>query len=100
MLQIGSKPGQRAFQAKQGGDTYLVLSQSDRMLYLYTTVETLLCPGITVFEEYADRPYFWSEDSGMMSILSEVCHSSFEHISDREDADMVLEGMEEFLEKL
>lgn len=64
------------------------------MLYLYVTVETLLCPGITTFEEYAAQPFFWSEDSGMMSILSEISRSSFANIVDREDADIVLESLE------
>lgn len=93
-MQIGSKPNEHVFIARQGGDTYLVVSFDECMLYLYKTVETLLCPGITVFEEYMERPYFWSEDTGMMSVLSEVSRRSFAHIEDADDAVDVLEDME------
>lgn len=93
-LQIGSKPGEQVFQARKGGDTYLVFSAEDRMLYLYTTVETMLCPSITAYEGEMNRPYFWAESTGMMSVLSEVSRCSFAHVEDVEDAKDVLEFME------
>lgn len=96
-MHIGSKPGESVFQGRQGGDTFLVLSPEERMLYLYTTVETMLCPSISAFEEEMEKPYFWAEATGMMYVLSEVSRSNFAHIEDVQDAEAVLEYMEENL---
>lgn len=88
------------FQAKQGGDTFLVFSPGDCMLYLYKTVETMLCPSITAFEADKDKPYFWSENTGMMYVLSEVSQRSFEDVKDVPDAEDILEDLEVYLESL
>jgi hypothetical protein len=99
-LHIGSKPNQTVYQAREGGDTFLVLSLDDRMLYLYQTVETLLCPTIAACAEYGDTPFFWSETTGMMYVLSAVSTCSFEHVENVDDANEVLTSMEAFLSTL
>lgn len=96
-MHIGSEQGQMVFQARKGGDTYLVLSTEDAMLRLYKTEETMLCPSQTAAEEYEDRPYIWSETSGMMSILSEVSRCKIDHVTDQDSAEAVLIGLEAFL---
>lgn len=99
-MQIGSRPGQQVFQDRQGGDTFLVFSPEDCMLYLYRTVDTLLCPSITAFEEEQDKPYFWAENSGMMYVLSEISQRSFEDAQTVEKAQDILEELEVYLETL
>jgi hypothetical protein len=99
-LHIGSKPGEKVFQGRQGGDTFLVLSLADRMLHLYQVSETLLRPSMELFEEASKQPYFWSETTGMMYVLSEVSYCSWAHVEEKEDAESVLVDMEGFLQPL
>lgn len=99
-MEIGSKPNQTVYQCRQGGDTFLVLSLDDRMLYLYQVVETLLRPSMEAQREAQKEPYFWSETTGMMYVLSAVSTCSFEHVEDEEDANGVLDSMEAFLSTL
>lgn len=99
-MQIGSKPNQSVYQGRQAGDTFLVLSLDDRMLYLYQVVETLLRPSMEGFVEHQERPYFWSDTTGMMYVLSEVSMCSFDHVEDADTANSVLESMEAYLETL
>lgn len=93
-MHIGSKPSDKVYQGKDAPDTYLVVDTEECVAYLYVTVDTLLRPGIDTFIEYQDRPYFWSETNGMMSILSEVSHSSFGHIDGQFEAEGILALME------
>lgn len=97
-MQIGSRPGQKVFQAKLGGDTFLVCDMADCMLYLYTTVETLLKPKRKIVYELQDTPYFWVKETGMMYVLSEVSQGTFEHVEDVADANNLLEDMEVYLD--
>ncbi len=99
-MQIGSRPGQKVYQDRLGGDTFLVYSPDDTMLYLYQTVETLLCPSITAFEEEQDRPYFWAEATGMMYVLSEVSRTSFADVETVAEANEILEDMEVHIDTL
>ena len=70
------------------------------MLYLYKTVETLLRPSIEAFAEQQDRPYFWSDSTGMMYVLSEVSQKSFADVDSVMHAQGILENMEVNLEVL
>jgi hypothetical protein len=95
-----STPTHKVFQAKQGGDTFLVLDVPEHKVTLYQTVETLLHPGPDAADEWQDKPFVWAEEAGMMYVLSEVCSCDFTYVADREHADRMLESMEEMLEKL
>jgi hypothetical protein len=99
-LQIGSKPGQMVFRGRESQDTFLVFDAEEETLHLYVTVETLLRPGLEVFAERQDEPYFWSDATGMMSILSKVDSRGFGHIEGPEDAIGILQLMEESLTTL
>ena len=99
-MEIGSKPSEKVFQARQGGDTFLVLDIENRMLYLYKTVDTLLCPSMAAFDEHKDGLYFWSETTGMMYILSAVSEASFARMQDKEDAEHIIESLEGYLQPL
>ena len=93
-MHIGSKPSDRVYIGKESPDTYLVVDTEECVVTLYVTVETLLRPGMDTFLEYQERPYFWSEANGMMSVLSEVSTRSFGHIDGQYEAQGILEIME------
>ena len=99
-MQIGSKPSEKVFRDRQGGDTYLVMDTEEGMLYLYVTVDTLLRPGMDVFCARQEEPYFWHEDNGMMSILSEVSRRGFANLEGQQEAEQILSMMEEDLQKV
>lgn len=95
---IGSNPGESVYQGRTASDTFLVVNLNDCMLYLYQVVDTMLCPTTLAVGEYHDRPYFWSNTTGMMYILSPVSQCSFSQIQTADDAVGILESMEAFLE--
>jgi hypothetical protein len=99
-LQIGSKPGEKVFRSRQGADTFLVCDMENCMLYLYKTVDTMLRPSIEAFAEQQDMPYFWSDSTGMMYVLSEVSQRSFADVDSVMHAQGILENMEVNLEAL
>lgn len=99
-MQIGSKPAEKVFIAKEGGDTFLVLDFADRMLHLYQTVETLLNPSADMIAEHADEPYFWARNTGMMSVLSRVNSCTFEGAKTPEDIVEIIEELEVALEHI
>jgi hypothetical protein len=99
-MQIGSKPSEKVFIAKEGGDTFLVLSFEDRMLHLYQTVETLLNPSAEAIEAHKDDLYFWAKNTGMMSILSRVNSCTFEHAKTPEDVVEIIEELEVALDHI
>jgi hypothetical protein len=86
------------FQARQGGDSFLVYSPLDCMLYLYVVVDKLLHPSAEAVDELQDKPYFWVKRTGMIYVLSEVSQRSFGHIEDAIDAGLLLLNMEVGLE--
>ena len=65
------------FQAKRGGDVFLVLDADETTVTLYATVETMLRPTSAVFLEYAGHPYYWAEETGMMYVLREVAQENY-----------------------
>jgi hypothetical protein len=99
-LQIGSKPSEKVYQGKESPDTYLVVDTVECVVTLYATVDTMLRPTFDTFLLYQDRPHFWSENTGMMSILSEVSSRSFENIDGQFEAEGILQLMEAELQKI
>ncbi len=93
-MQIGSKPSEKVYQGKESPDTFLVVDTEEAMLYLYVTVETLLCPRMEAFCARQDEPYFWHEVNGMMSVLVEVSRRGFANLWDQQEAEGILEAME------
>lgn len=77
-----------------------MLDIEGRMLHLYQTVETLLCPSIQGFEDYHNQPYYWAEATGLMYVLKEVSTGNWAHVEDIDDARDVLQGMEAFVQSL
>lgn len=99
-MQIGSKPSQSVYQAKRGGDRFLVLDRQDMTVHLYVTVETLLPQHASTFKQYADKPYFWVQESGMLFVLQEVQSKSYEDAFVPGNAENILAEMEEHVEQL
>jgi hypothetical protein len=99
-LHIGSRPGEKVFVARQGGDTFLVLSTTERMVRLYKTVETLMAPSPEMARQYHDEPYFWVESTDMMYVLSEVSFADCSNVQSAEEGVTILESLEGYLQPL
>jgi hypothetical protein len=97
-MQIGSKPEERLFIGREGGDTFLVLDFAESRLRLYKTVETLMNPSAEVIAAHADKPYFWPRNAGMMSILAEVNSCTFEGAETAEEVVEIIEDLEAALD--
>ena len=89
-----------AFQRRDGGDTFLVLDTETQKIHLYVVVERLLCPSADTVSEYEDRPYFWHDSTGMMYILEEHSVARVNRVRNVEQANVVLEKLEQGLESL
>jgi hypothetical protein len=97
-LRIESKPGEAAvFQAKEGGDIFLEIWFETRTLHLYRTVETLLWPSTEAIDSYADKPFFWSPNTGMMRILSEIIMVPLDRVKTEEHAERVMGMLEMYV---
>lgn len=99
-MQIGSKPGQRVFRSRLGGDKFLVLDKAEEVCTLYATVDTLASPRRSSLEQYEDTPVFWAHGPGIMYILREVSSRSYEDANVPGEANAILAEMEEQLEAL
>jgi len=97
-MQIGSKPDERLFIGREGGDTFLVLDFGERKLHLYKTVETLMNPSAETVAEHADEPYFWPNNTGMMSVLSRVNSCAFAGTETADEIVEIIEDLEAALE--
>lgn len=97
-MHIAGKPGQMVFQAKHGGDKFLVFDTVTGVLHIYVVVDKLLCPSMAAVDEYEERPYLWHDATGMMYILREHAKADVREISSVEEAESVLESLEEGLQ--
>jgi hypothetical protein len=99
-LQIDSKPSQRVFQARHGGDTFLMLDTEACVLHLYVVVDKLLCPTMGAVDQYNDRPIFWHDSTGMMYVLREHAKAELSNDLGVDEAKRILKNLEKGLEIL
>jgi hypothetical protein len=100
-LQIKTKPGESlVFQSKIGGDVIVELWLETKTLFVYRTIETMMRPSTTAFNEYAGQPYFWSAKTGMMRILKEVVRASYNDVATPEDGERIFNAVEMYVAEL
>lgn len=76
-MHIGSKPGERVYRAKTGGDTFIVLDTVRENVRMYVTVDTLLQPSVEALAQAKSQPYYTIESIGMVYLLREVSCQSY-----------------------
>jgi hypothetical protein len=99
-LEIGSKPTQRAYRAKQGGDTFIQVDTEDDSVRSYQTVETHMMPSVETALGYQDKPYYSDEETGMVYVLEEIASANWTHATSADAAADIMEDLKTPIQQL